>query len=137
MPYDPELAAETRAWLRKACQDLAASAADLRQVPPLTADAVFHTQQAAEKSMKGFLTWHSQPFRKTHNLTEIGQMCSALDVSLEPLLRRASTLTDYAWKYRYPGEPEEPTRQEAEEALALARQVYEAVLARLPQEARP
>ncbi len=46
-------------------------------------------------------------------------------------------LTDFAWKYRYPGEPESPTREEAEAALALARAVYDAVLARLPEEVRP
>ena len=46
-------------------------------------------------------------------------------------------LTDFAWKYRYPGEPEEPSREETEAALALAREVYEAILARLPEEVRP
>ena len=64
-------------------------------------------------------------------------MCTRPDPSLEPLLRRASVLTDYAWKFRYPGEPDEPPREEAEEALALAREVYEAILARLPEEVRP
>lgn len=37
---------------------------------------------------------------------------------------RAAELTDYAWKFRYPGEPEEPPREEAEQALTLARKVY-------------
>lgn len=86
--------------------------------------------------MKGFLTWFSQPFRKTHNLTEIGLLCTTIDASLEPLLRRAAMLTTYAWKYRYPGEPEEPPREEAEAALSLAREVYDTVLARLPVEVR-
>lgn len=39
--------------------------------------------------------------------------------------------------YRYPGEPEEPARDEAEKALALARAVYDAILTRLPEEVRP
>ena len=50
---------------------------------------------------------------------------------------KALPLTKYAWMFRYPGEPEEPTREEAEEALALAREVHEAVLLRLPGEVRP
>ena len=137
MPHDPELVAETRGWLVRAHRDLAGGRVDLAAEPPLTGDAVFHAQQAAEKAMKGLLTWHSEPFRKTHNLTELGAMCTRPDPSLEPLLRRASVLTDYAWKFRYPGEPEEPPREEAEEALALAREVYEAILARLPEEVRP
>jgi len=46
-------------------------------------------------------------------------------------------LTPYAWIFRYPGESEEPSRDEAEQALAIAREAYEAVLSRLPSEARP
>jgi hypothetical protein len=45
-----------------------------------------------------------------------------VDTTLEPPLRRAASLTDYAWKFRYPGEPEEPSIEEADEALALARE---------------
>lgn len=48
---------------------------------------------------------------------------------------RAASLTQYAWKFRYPGEPQEPSVEEAEQAIALAREVYEAVVLRLPPEA--
>ncbi len=137
MRPDPELVAETRAWLVRAAEDLREVEHDLIAAPPLLHGAVFHAQQAAEKAMKGFLTWHSRPFRKTHNLTEIGGLCAEVDPTLEARLRQAAVLTEYAWKYRYPGEPESPTREEAEGALALARAVYEAVLARLPDEVRP
>lgn len=87
--------------------------------------------------MKGYLTWHNRPFRKTHNLVEIGQQVADLQPELEPLLRRAAVLTEYAWKFRYPGDPEEPTQEEADEALAIAREVFDAILARLPKETRP
>ena len=60
-----------------------------------------------------------------------------VDSTLEPLLRCAAPLTEYAWKFRYPGEPEPPPLNEAEAALALAREVYEAILNRLPAEVRP
>ncbi len=46
-------------------------------------------------------------------------------------------LSEYAWKYRYPGEPAEPEVAEAQEALALAREVYLAILSRLPPEVKP
>ena len=106
-------------------------------MPPLTADIVFHAQQLAEKSLKAFLAWHDQEFRKTHSLVEIGQQCLAIDTTLRALVQRAAVLTEYAWKYRYPGEPTEPDLAEAQEAIALAREVYQAILTRLPTEARP
>ena len=137
MPHDPARVAETRAWLAKAAEDLRAAEFERTATPPLSSDIVFHTQQAAEKTMKGFLSWHDRPFRKTHNLVEIGEACVAIDASLEALLRRAATLTEYAWKFRYPGEPEPPSISEADEALGVAREVYEAMLHRLPPEVRP
>lgn len=137
MQQDPELLAETRAWFLRAKDDLEAGVLDLEAKRPLTGDAAFHAQQVGEKAMKGFLTWHSRLFRKTHNLGELGGLCAEIDASLEPLLRRASLLTDFAWKFRYPGELEEPSPKEAEEALALAGQVYQALIERLPKEVRP
>lgn len=130
-------AAETREWLVKAALDLRAAEFEFTADPPLTADIVFHCQQLAEKSMKGFLAWHDEPFRKTHNLVEVGEQCAAIDATLMDLMRRAARLTEYAWKFRYPGKPEEPAVAEAQEALALAREVYEAILSRLPEEVRP
>ena len=66
-----------------------------------------------------------------------GEQCLQLDSTLRALIDRAVPLTEYAWKFRYPGEPEEPSRQEAEEAFEVAREVYSAVRARLPKEASP
>jgi HEPN domain-containing protein len=137
MALDPVLVAETKAWLGKAATDLRAAQHDLSPSPPLLADAVFHCQQAVEKVFKGFLMWHGVPFRKTHSLEELGEQCLDLDQSLKDLVDRAVFLTEYAWKFRYPGEPEEPSREEAAEALGIAGEVYAALLTRLPEAARP
>lgn len=48
----------------------------------------------------------------------------------------AVPLTEYAWKFRYPGEIDEPTAQEAKEALAISRALYETILSRLPDKVR-
>lgn len=121
MAYDPALVEDTRGWLTKASLDLRAAEHDLQATPPLHADAVFHCQQAAERALKAFLAWYDEPFRKTHNLEELGRQVAAFDPSLRALVGRAGTLTEYAWKFRYPGELNEPPREEAEGALALAR----------------
>jgi len=133
MPHDPALVAETRAWFVKAGQDLGAAAYEFTAEPPFLADIVFHAQQA----LKGFLTWNSTPFRKTHNLEELGEQCLRFDPTLKHTVDTAVPLTKYAWKFRYPDDPDEPTREEAERALALAREVFQAVLERLPPDVRP
>lgn len=73
MPFEPELVAETKSWLRKASEDLRAADFETQADPPLSADIVFHAQQATEKALKGFLTWHGLTFRKTHSIEEIGE----------------------------------------------------------------
>lgn len=133
MPHDPVKLADTQAWLKKAKDDLRGAEIDLSAVPPLLGDAMFHCQQAVEKALKAFLTWHDHSFRKTHDLVEVGMQCAKLDPSLEDLLRRAAPLTEYAWKFRYPGDVEEPSHTEAEGALALAKECVEAIVLRLPQ----
>lgn len=90
MPLDPARLADTRAWLEKARLDLGAGHADLRSEPSFTGDAMFHAQQATEKALKCLLAWHDTPFRKTHDLADLGNLCANLDGSLEPLLRRAA-----------------------------------------------
>jgi len=137
MPHDPALLAEVRAWLTKAAKDLAAAEYESRADPPFVEDIAFHSQQAAEKSLKAFLSWHQLPFRKTHNSVELGEACNQIDQSLEALLRRAAPLTEYAWKFRYPGDPEEATAEEAAEALSTALEVFGTVLDRLPPGVRP
>jgi HEPN domain-containing protein len=137
MPHDPARLADTQAWLTKAASDLRAGAHTLTADPPFTGDAVFHAQQAVEKSFKGFLAWHDVPIGKTRDLAALGHLCAEIEPELVTHGRRAARLTDYAWKYRYPGEPQDPPRDEAESALSLAREVYDAVLDRLPAETRP
>jgi len=106
-------------------------------VPPIPEDAVFHAQQAVEKALKAFLCWYDVPFRKTHDLRELGRQCVSLDNSLDSLCLRAECLTPFAWQFRYPEEPSAPSLEEARQALSLAREVYEAIVERLPVEARP
>jgi len=77
------------------------------------------------------------PFRKTHNIEELGQQCVALDATLATVTDQAAPLTEYAWKLRYPGETAEPDHAAAEEALAAARNVYRGILVRVPAGARP
>ncbi len=137
MPLDPVRAADTRLWLAKADQDLAA--ADLLLAPgrEMPGIAAFHCQQAAEKALKAFLYWHDVVFRKTHAIEEVGADCVRLDPSLKPAVDAVLDLTPYAWRFRYPGDATEPDAGEVRAALQAARNVRDAVSSRLPTEAVP
>ncbi|MBN1653402.1 MAG: HEPN domain-containing protein [Deltaproteobacteria bacterium] len=74
----------TKVWLGKARLDLRAAEHDLLASPPLVEDTVFHCQQAIEKALKGFLVWHDNPFRKTHDIDETGEACIKIDPTLTP-----------------------------------------------------
>jgi hypothetical protein len=43
---------------------------DEAATPPDVKGALFHSQQTAEKALKGFLTWHDIAFRRVHELGE-------------------------------------------------------------------
>lgn len=94
MPLDAERVAETRAWFQKAAEDLCAARYEMQADPPFLSDIVFHAQQAAEKSLKGFLAWHGRPLRKTHDLVDLGRSCAAIEPSLADAMRRVGPLTE-------------------------------------------
>ena len=70
--------------------------------PPILTDAVYHTQQAVEKTLKAFLIWNNIPFRKTHSIEEIGEQCLDIDSTLKDLIDQGVPLTEYALEFRYP-----------------------------------
>lgn len=137
MPHDPEFIAETRSWLLKAHTDIRLAEIVQREDASLYGDALFHCQQAAEKSLKGFLTWHGRTFRKTHSIGELGQAVVEIAPNISTSVRPAAVLTEYAWKFRYPGDVPEVAAEEIEAALQLARSLYGAIVAALPVDVHP
>ena len=137
MRLDPVLVSDTRLWLIKAANDLRAAEVDLGAEPPLIEDALFHSQQAAEKALKAFLTFHNVPFRKTHNLEEIGEVCLSIDQSLKNGIDETVPLTEYAWAFRYPGNIISVDSTEVQTALKISRKLFRVILDRLPSETHP
>jgi hypothetical protein len=64
------------------------------------------------------------------------RQCTSIDATLETLLKRAERLSVYAWAFRYPGDAEHPSLEEAQDAIAISREVVQTLLARLPAEIR-
>jgi HEPN domain-containing protein len=70
-------------WLHRSQQDLQSASHVLGASPPLTATAVFHAQQAAEKPLKALLAAYDQPLARTHDLPRLVKQCQALDPDIE------------------------------------------------------
>lgn len=126
-----ERAREVDAWLSRARQDLRAAQVLLAADPPLLGDAAFHCQQCVEKALKALLTHHEHPFPKTHDIGQLATRGLTHQPMLEDLLRRAAPLTEYAWRFRYPGEVFEPAMDEIGRALTIASDVLGAVASRV------
>ena len=129
---DEDKAHEILSWLNKASSDVRAAERLLDDPEPLCNASGFHSQQAAEKVLKGYLTWRDQLFEKTHSLVALVAKCLPCDPSFAALRDAATTLTPYAVETRYPGDLAELTEKEAVTALVLARRVWVFFLGRLP-----
>ena len=127
MQHDPERLADTNSWLRKASNDLRCAEIDLAAAPPAIEDAVFHAQQA----LKAFLVWHDAAFAKTHDIGKLGTTAVQFDETLVSAIERVVDLSKYAWLFRYPGEPNEPTTDEAQGILHRARSFVEELGSRI------
>ena len=110
-------------WLRRAFSDLSLAGVPL---PPgvLYTELCFHAQQAVEKSIKAVLVHYGVEFRKVHNLDYLFSLLPP-NTLLPPEAEDVLELTSYAVMFRYPGDYEEITEQEYQEAIFSARHVYQ------------
>jgi HEPN domain-containing protein len=137
MPPDPVRVEETAAWVKKSRKDLWRAETALVLDPPDTEDCLFHCQQAVEKSLKAFLVWRDQPFRKTHDLVELTRQCADLEPTLSDVMRGLGSLTRFAWEFRYPGETEPPAVDLAHDWVVKVGEVLEAIESLFPREVLP
>ncbi|MDR1110972.1 MAG: HEPN domain-containing protein [Deltaproteobacteria bacterium] len=115
---------EAYKWFDKAEADLLVATQVLHDFNIKTIDiSCFLSQQAVEKSLKGYLVCQGINPPRTHDLIRLREMCAEFDASFNNLLNSDIDLSTYAVDTRYPGE-EVATESEAASALAEAKNVY-------------
>jgi HEPN domain-containing protein len=121
-------------WLNKGNDDLRLAELIMDTPPPIFWAAAFHAQQACEKFLKAFLTFHSIEFEKVHDMEYLVNACQPkapwVGVLRIPLVR----LTDFAVNARYPLPRVIPTEAEVREAIETAHKARELVLGELPKD---
>src|SRR5215471_10085937 len=118
-------------WLDRAHRDLRAAAILLRDDVQDYENAGFHAQQAAEKFLKAFLVRYQIEFPKTHNIAQLRQLIAQQEPALTESLASADALTPYGVECRYPGDLPPLSPDQGAQALQLAEQTRDLILADL------
>jgi len=79
-------------------------AKELLKLPHPPTDIIcFHAQQAAEKLLKGYLTYKNVKTSRTHDISFLLELCIELDEDFSSLdIEALEGLTFYAVEVRYP-----------------------------------
>jgi len=109
------------AWMQRAEEDWLLARSALRRKVPLIYGATFHAQQCVEKYLKALLLSCRQAFPRTHDLIALHDLCMRNSISVPVDQDKLERLAAYAVQVRYPGE--EPTLDEAREAVQIAQEV--------------
>jgi HEPN domain-containing protein len=117
-------------WLIKADNDLHTAEYGLTADEPITDTICFHCQQAVEKYLKMYLASQGNDPIVTHNISILVAKCADYDPAFNEL-QRLVFLTSYAVSLRYPDDFYMPEVEEAQEALTVARDAREFVVARI------
>lgn len=92
----------TQLWFGKAREDLKVA----KHLRPLEKDfysiIVFHSQQSAEKAIKGFLTHHNVRVLKTHDMEKLLNAVANVNSELASKYDQVITMSKYAVEHRYP-----------------------------------
>jgi len=117
-------------WLVKADNDLKTAEYGLTAAEPITDTICFHCQQAVEKYLKMYLVSNGDEPVITHNISILVAKCAQYDPNFTEL-GRFDFLTGYAVSLRYPDDFYMPELEEAQEALASAREARLFIVERL------
>ena len=112
-------------WLLKAERDLDTAKALLEKAYHDT--AIYHTQQCAEKALKGYCVYRLQPLIRTHDLEKILKICIGMDSSFQQLDIFATSLNGLDVRFRYPDIEFEPEDYEVADAINWSEQILDFV----------
>ena len=124
----PELVDEARRWLRFATEDIDVAQRLLAVDESSPRHACFLAQQAAEKALKAALVLEGMDFPFRHDLDALRNLLPDT-WSVRSTHPDLAQLTEWSVEARYPGDWQEATATDAEQAVSQARGVYNSIAA--------
>ena len=88
----------------------------------------YHCQQAVEKYLKSCLIMYDLPIIKTHDLTQLNELCASKNSKFEKLKEECKKLSFYAIQVRYPFHKNDLTLEEVEDAIKETENVCEVII---------
>lgn len=124
------MSADIQQWIAIADGGLETAQRELRaRKNPNYNSACFHSQQCAEKYLKGFMVQNEIPFRKIHDLRELSEAILVKYPEFNLISDLLAELNPLAVATRYPGY--NATRELAKDAVRATRQVRAFIRSRM------
>lgn len=111
-------------WLKRARSSLERARMGKVSQAILYEDLCFDAQQAVEKSLKAILIKLNKAFPKTHSIGILLKLIEEAGVEIPENINQTKLLTVYAVDARYPGDYEPVSKEEYNEALKIAEDVF-------------
>ena len=125
-------------WLVKAASDLAvARLIEKEAEPEVRVNARYHCQQAAEKALKGFLTFFDQPVGKTHDIVALIKQAAKIEPPFQTWSIAGSILFAARRSIAIPEPLNHPTTKIMPKLWITPRLSSKQVLAYLPADVHP
>ena len=111
-------------WLEYAAEDIRVVRKCLAGDDYTLRSAIYHAQQAAEKSLKAFLVLHKQPVPRVHALMLLLEKCIEIHYEFTSWQYAVEELGAFAAEIRYPANARVIERLDVEECFEHARNIY-------------
>lgn len=121
-------------WFDKAERDF--QAAKICGKAKLFDISLFHCQQLAEKSLKGFLAYHNKPIDKTHKIEKLLEQAERIESGFILWKEAGKIISEYAVLSRYPDSRLDVSKKAYTNGLSFAKKIYEHTLSVLPKVVR-
>jgi HEPN domain-containing protein len=112
-------------WLQKAENDYESAVVLLNA--KLNDTSIYHTQQCAEKALKGYLVYKNVLAPKTHDLDKLLDLCKNIDNNFNNIDLVTFELNGLDVKFRYPSPDLDPPEEDVKNSIEWASEILDFV----------
>lgn len=112
-------------WMARSLSNLEKARIKREDNKILFEDLCFDIQQSAEKALKAVCIKEGIIFKRTHDISYLIDLVENSGIDVRDVVKKGRYLTQYAVETRYPGVYDPVKKDEYEEALNDAKEIFE------------